>query len=124
MSIPCYVEYKNYGGTLSADKYQTYSRKAWNFIDYYTRGKATTDEAAEDPKVKECVFELVEIYSEIDSIKAQMDAGAPESESIGSYSVHFAGRTQEDIAAAETRTTDTARHYLWEYCYRGVRYVC
>jgi hypothetical protein len=122
--IPDYVEYKSYGGTLSADKYLTYSRKAWVFIDYYTRGKATTPEAAEDSKVKECVFELADVYAEIDDIKAQMDAGTPESESIGNYSVHFAGRTLQDLTAAEMKATETAQRYLWNYSYRGVLYVC
>jgi len=93
--MPDYEYYTNvyYGSAIGESEWAAVSARAYDYIDYITRGGADDSEA-----VKKAVCAVADKYYEIESAKAQAMSGALASETVGSWSVTY--RTGSEISAS------------------------
>lgn len=115
------------GGLIPPEAFDRVIKRAEDFVDYYTGGKAAkTTDAATERAVKMACCAVAEQYYIADtakqaaaqSLKAASAGGEIQSETVGSYSVtrRSGGDSAKAMlaAAAETRTAaaEAARQYL------------
>lgn len=131
--VSCY-----YGTMIQEDEFCQLAKRAGEFIDYITAGRAKPAFQAGDEDIvkaiKKCCCALAEQYITIDRMKAAAAAtfqtsGEIQSETVGSHSRTFrsGSETAASVAAANGELGVLARHYLWTtgLLYRGgVSGVC
>lgn len=127
-----YADYTFYqssfhGDTIPEEKFDKYSARASDYIDYLTWRRA--QDMADDSAVKKCCCALAEQYMSIDALKTAASAKVTEdgiiaSESVGSHSRSFRNGSEGEKAVqeAEKALAAIARRYLLPtgLLYRGV----
>lgn len=123
-----YAEYSyyvsNYFGTDIAEAdWNKLATRASDFIDYFTRGKASS--YADSDSVKKCCCALAERYQVIETSRASASKGNGEmqSQTVGNYSVTY--RSGAEVTQAEKQQfASICFMYLGNLVYRGGKVVC
>lgn len=125
--VSCY-----YGTMVQEEDFCQLSKRASEFIDYITAGRAKAAFKGTDEDIikaiRKCCCALAEQYVTIDRMKAAAAAtfqtnGEIQSETVGSHSRTFrsGAETAASVAAANGELGAVARRYLWPtgLLYRG-----
>lgn len=124
-----YADYSYYkgvwqGSQISAERFGPIARRASEYIDYVTLGRAQAQaEETGDDKIKDACCALAEKFYVIENAaNAAAGDGIVESETVGPHSVHYVSPV-EISQSAQAELYFIAQRYLWPYMYRGVPMV-